>query len=309
MTPELTPYLYHELREPGPLLSEGKRIYAVGDIHGRYDCLQAMFELIDQDRSTHPASVIHEVYLGDYVDRGPNSREVIEALIKRQLIHQALCLMGNHDDMFNKWLHFAPSPPWFLQGGLETLASYGVDTQSVAMLADTHESLIATVPASHRQFLRKLPDHHRVDDILFVHAGVDPHEPVFMQDSKNYLWIREPFLSSTRWRGMLIVHGHTMAPEPVVRNNRIGTDTGAFMSGMLTAVVLEPHGFRFLTAQCEPDPSFGRFKHKPTQSEGSRASVAPLHLPDGISLPKRDKTADSSKDDLPYINEDGVMVW
>jgi serine/threonine protein phosphatase 1 len=310
MMPELTPYLNHDDREPGPLLSEGKRIYAIGDIHGRHDCLQAMFDLIDRDREANPASVIHEVYLGDYVDRGPNSREVIEALIKRQLSHQALCLMGNHDDMFNSSLHFGISERWFLQGGLQTIASYGLAIPNLDKRPDAaHESLIANVPASHRSFLRKLPDHHKVDDLLFVHAGVDPFEPVFAQDSKNYLWIREPFLSSGKWRGLFIVHGHTPAPEPAVRNNRIGVDTMAFMTGKLTAVVLEPDGFRFLQTQCEPDLSFGRFKHKPTQSEGSRASAARLHLPDGVSLPKRDKTTDSSKDDLPYINEDGVMVW
>jgi serine/threonine protein phosphatase 1 len=256
----LTPYLPHEDRPAGQLLGDGKRIYAIGDIHGRLDCLEAMFNAIEMDKTDHPLADVQEVYLSDYVDRGPQSRDVIERLIKRQQTHGAICLAGNHDDEFRSALHFGLNERWFLQGGRETLQSYGVAIPRDDQLSDANDAVKAEVPESHLQFLRALKEYHSIDRLFFAHAGIDPHEPVFSQSIQNYLWIREPFLSSERWHGYMIVHGHTPVSKPVVRPNRIGVDTAAFMSGTLTAVVLEPEGYRFLATAEKPDTRFGRLK-------------------------------------------------
>jgi serine/threonine protein phosphatase 1 len=242
----LKPYMPHAGRPAGPLLSEGKRIYAIGDIHGRFDCLQSLQTLIDEDKEIFPIKSCQEVYLGDYVDRGPASSQVIECLIKRQVSHGAVCLLGNHEADFLKSIDSGLDQRWLRQGGEATLRSYGIEPAGSRHVGDQVKQFL---PASHDMFLRSLSQYHAIDSFFFVHAGIDPNLPVFDQDSETYLWIRGPFLSSTNWHGMLVVHGHTPVERPEVHPNRIGIDTAAFATGVLTAVVLEADGYRFLSTR------------------------------------------------------------
>jgi serine/threonine protein phosphatase 1 len=250
----LKPYMRHADRPAGPLLGEGRRVYAIGDVHGRFDCLQSIYTLIEQDKATFPIHECKEIYLGDYVDRGPNSNQVIESLIKRQSSHRAICLSGNHDVEFLSSIDSGLDQRWFRQGGDATLKSYGVD---LAGFRDIGDELKKACPTSHISFLRSLPHYQAVDGLFFVHAGIDPDLPVFAQDSETYLWIRGRFLSSTKWHGFLVVHGHTPVDTPEVQPNRIGIDTAAFATGVLTAIVLEADGYRFLSTKEKQYRSFG----------------------------------------------------
>jgi serine/threonine protein phosphatase 1 len=255
----LTPYLPHDDRPTGQLLCDGKRIYAIGDIHGRLDCLEAMFNAIEMDKLDHPVADVQEIYLGDYVDRGPQSREVIERLIRRQKTHGAICLAGNHDLALQAAIEGGDNrTPFILMGGQETCESYGVEKHQQNEEMIVH--LKARFPLSHFEFLASLKDSFTVDDIMFAHAGINPNVALDQQSLDDLAHIRGPFLNDEGWHGKLIIHGHTMASRADIRPNRIGIDTGAFMTGVLTAIVLETEGFRFLSTQEKPDTRFGRLK-------------------------------------------------
>ncbi|MGF1475712.1 MAG: metallophosphoesterase [Geminicoccaceae bacterium] len=237
-------------------LPPGIRIYAVGDIHGRADLLRAMHEQIISDRLSAPADtecVI--VYLGDYVDRGLDSASVLDELINRpvggfDLIH----LIGNHDIWM---LDFLDEPEvgaqWFQWGGDATLVSYGVqaylELDDLEQLKKARNELAKAVPPSHLAFLNGLKLRFRLDDYLFVHAGIRPGTPVDRQLPHDLLYIREPFLSHDDDLGCVVVHGHTVQADPVLKRNRIGIDTGACWTGKLTCVVLEGEDIRFLATR------------------------------------------------------------
>lgn len=231
-------------------LPEGTRLYVIGDIHGRADLLEEMLGLIHED--LHGASVQSavEIYLGDYVDRGSNSRDVIDMLLGTPVADQRICLMGNHDQIF---LNFMNEPnviaSWMELGGLETLLSYGLRPKLTMRPDDVkqiHAGLLAALPSAHRQFLQQLKLTHRCGDYFFVHAGVKPGVDLEKQSNDDLLWIREPFLTSTRKFGAIVVHGHTPDTSPVVLPNRICIDTGAYITGVLTCLVLESGERRFL---------------------------------------------------------------
>jgi serine/threonine protein phosphatase 1 len=236
-----------------PAAPAGSRVYAVGDVHGRLDLLARLHGLIAADAAATGASRKVIVYLGDYVDRGPDSRGVIELLMQRPLPgFEHVHLLGNHEDYLLQFLaNAALGPHWCSYGGLETLASYGVrpPLSFVARDADfeiTRQALADKIPPTHVAFLRNLKLTHAEGDYLFVHAGVKPGVALAAQQSEDLLWIRDEFLDCRDDFGACIVHGHTIVTAPEERHNRIGIDTGAFATGRLTALVLEGAQRRFL---------------------------------------------------------------
>lgn len=220
------------------------RVYAVGDIHGRADLLTALHRKIADDAATHGAGRNVVVYLGDYIDRGPDSRRVVEILLDDPLAtFESVHLMGNHEAFL---LGFLEDPGqgtgWLVNGGVETLASYGVeapdDIVGAESLTDLRARAVAALPAAHLDFFESLALTHEEGDYFFVHAGIRPDIALEAQDPDDLLWIREDFLDSSADHGRTIVHGHTISWEPEFRDNRIGIDTGAFASDVLTALVL-----------------------------------------------------------------------
>jgi serine/threonine protein phosphatase 1 len=233
--------------EPAPPAAAppGTRIYAVGDIHGRLDLLTALTERILADAAQHQASRKVVVYLGDYIDRGDQSRQVIEHLLHETLPgFERVHLKGNHEDIMLRFLADASvGPNWLTYGGMETLESYGIDPPAprdgAAEMERARRALAAVLPSEHLAFLRALPLAHEEGGYFFVHAGIRPGVPLDQQTEMDMLWIRDEFLRSDAAFGRVVVHGHSIAPEPEIRRNRIGIDTGAFHSGHLTCLVAE----------------------------------------------------------------------
>jgi calcineurin-like phosphoesterase family protein len=232
-----------------PKLPSGSRVYAVGDVHGRADLLQEVFVKIDRHRDAHPIANTHEIMLGDYIDRGPSSSDVIE-LLSRRVHGGTICLKGNHESFL---LEFLRNPTilnaWQHCGGLETLMSYGLQP-STNHSSEDQECLAAALaerlPAHHYGFLIALPLSFTLGDYFFVHAGVRPGVALAKQRDEDLLWIRKDFLRYEGSFGKFVVHGHTPVSEPEIRNNRINIDTGAFASGRLTCAVFEDDQISFL---------------------------------------------------------------
>jgi serine/threonine protein phosphatase 1 len=231
-------------------LPEGVRIYAVGDIHGRVDLLRRILTMIAADLDKNPCRSVVEVFLGDYIDRGPSSREVIATLLSHPPVGgERHCLRGNHEQAM---LDFLQEPgvlvDWSRFGGFETLLSYGLTPRLPVSRNDAmqlRDALAAALPQSHLGFLRATELSHARGGYFFVHAGIKPGLSLEAQSEDDLLWIREPFLFSQRDHGKIIVHGHTPNEEPEVMGNRINIDTGAFLTGRLTCLVLEGQGLRF----------------------------------------------------------------
>lgn len=233
-----------------PRVPGGIRIYAVGDIHGRADLLDGVFKRIDADLATNPYSLSIEVFLGDYIDRGPDSREVIERLVERNRTYRAVFLKGNHETFLTG---FVANPSiltdWRSIGGLQTLMSYGI-VPKINQSADTHAGLAASfdqvLPDSHREFFGHLSTSFTCGDFFFVHAGVRPGIPLPKQCEEDLLWIRRDFLLHEEEFSKIIVHGHTPVLEPEIRPNRINIDTGAYATGRLTCLKLEDDRIDFI---------------------------------------------------------------
>jgi serine/threonine protein phosphatase 1 len=228
----------------------GKRIYAVGDIHGRADLLTALLARIDDDLKAHPAKDALQVFVGDYIDRGPSSRQVIELLLKRVRQHNVVVLKGNHEDCILRFLE-DPSvlADWRRIGGLNTVLSYGITPTRWSDPRSEHEIAVAlnnSLPDSHRSFLKGLALSFTCGDFFFAHAGVRPGVPINAQRELDLLWIRDEFLLYEEDFGKVVVHGHTPAAKPEIRSNRINIDTGAYATGNLTCLVLDDDGIRFL---------------------------------------------------------------
>jgi len=239
-----------------PKLPAGLRVYAVGDIHGRYDLLNAIAAAIGRDLAVVPPERSIEIFLGDYIDRGPDSRHVLEWMVSgRPVADERICLLGNHEDMLLQVLDDAEATrPWLQNGGLATLLSYGaVRPESLAELTldEARAAFVAAFPAEHRAFVEGLPRLKKLGGYVFVHAGLRPGRPVEEQDPHDLVWIRDAFLFSRADFGACVVHGHTPAEAPEVLPNRINIDTGAFFTGRLTCLVLEREDRRFL--QTLPD--------------------------------------------------------
>lgn len=233
-----------------PRIPEGQRIYAVGDVHGRADLLSGVFARIDEDLAARPMKEPYEIFLGDYFDRGADSRSVIDLLIARQREHKALFLKGNHEVYALKVLT-DPSllPEWLQIGGATTLLSYGVKLSGRNDQKAAEDAVAAfrrAMPDSHRRFIEGLALSYSCGDYFFTHAGVRPGVPLDKQSQQDLLWIRDEFLLHEDDFGKVIVHGHTPAMQPDIRQNRINIDTGAYATGRLTCLVLEGDRISFL---------------------------------------------------------------
>ena len=238
-----------------PRTPDGALIYAVGDIHGQLHLLNALLEKITADAARSDAESRVLVFLGDYVDRGPDSAGVIERLVSGLPEgFEVRCLMGNHEAILLKFLEEPETlGHWLMNGAEATLASYGVDApgsdaSASAISACRNRFASALLPA-HLAFLSGLQLFASFGDYLFVHAGIRPGVPMQDQSRKDLMWIREDFLESEADFGALVVHGHTPGREPVVRPNRIGIDTGAFVNRRLTALRLFGEARDFLSAE------------------------------------------------------------
>jgi serine/threonine protein phosphatase 1 len=226
------------------------RVYAVGDIHGRLDLLDSIHQLIVKDSAAGPSARII-VYVGDYIDRGPDSKGVIDRLLAPKLDgFKARHLRGNHDQSL---LDFLRNPThyrlWKDYGARDTLTSYGVAPprfDNDEALTAARDELAVALPPAHREFLEGLRLSFEIGDYFFAHAGVRPGLPLAKQLPDDLMWIREEFLTSTADFGKVVVHGHTPGQEPQRRRNRIGIDTGAYATGRLTCAVLEGAECRFL---------------------------------------------------------------
>lgn len=235
-------------------LPDMTRVYAVGDIHGRADLLKQMHDLIELDAEKVPSTVEKIiVYLGDYVDRGPESRKVLDILISHPLTDfRTVFLCGNHDRMMLDFMHSAGvATLWARHGGLETLASYGFfpsfdDLGSASYIEDLRERFSSEVPFIHKAFLENLRLHYSTGGYYFVHAGINPNLPLAHQMQHDALWMREPFLSSAKKFEKIIVHGHTPVQAPQAYSNRISVDTGACMTNKLSCAVLDGYSVQFI---------------------------------------------------------------
>jgi serine/threonine protein phosphatase 1 len=229
--------------KPKPKLPNGIRIYAVSDIHGRADLLQDVFAAIDHHLArASPVRALH-VFLGDYIDRGPASRQVVDLLIERSHRHESIFLKGNHEAFLFEVLHDASRlEAWREYGGLQTLMSYGL-VPSIKPDQNEQKELVQALlhgmPKPHRLFFSSLRLGLFCGDFFFVHAGVKPGVPLRQQREEDMLWIREEFLQSDEDFGKFVVHGHTPVPKPDIRPNRINIDTGAYATGVLTLLTID----------------------------------------------------------------------
>ena len=240
-------------RQATPSPPNGSVVYAVGDIHGRADLLEQLHARIEEDARARAVARMVVVYIGDYVDRGPRSRGVIDLLLDRPLMgFESVHLIGNHEDFMLRFLDDPEvGPIWLANGGDATLASYGVDFLEPSLrgrdpFTGLQAALRANLPPRHLDFLRQLRLTHIEGDYLFVHAGIRPEVPLDRQSLEDLLWIRGEFLNSRVDHGWVVVHGHSITREPDRRANRIGIDTGAFASGHLTCLVLDGAKIEFL---------------------------------------------------------------
>jgi len=226
-------------------IADGRRVYAIGDVHGRLDLLKTLLQQIRDDHQDRESADGVIVYLGDYIDRGRDSKGVVELLCGEPLANfQHICLKGNHEQSLLTFLEDIDiGPSWLYYGGAETLASYGIDASSLeqdsAQLEALQVALRAALPSHHLEFLQNLILTHREGDYLFAHAGVRPGVAIENQKARDLMWIRDKFLTSPRDHGCVVVHGHSITPNPDVKANRIGIDTGAYQSGVLTCLALE----------------------------------------------------------------------
>jgi serine/threonine protein phosphatase 1 len=243
-----------ERREKAAQAPPGAVIYAVGDIHGCLNKLKRLHLAIQDDAAARRATRRIVVYLGDYVDRGPDSAGVVDFLLDHPLPgFETVHLKGNHEDFLLRFLEDARIiEAWFMNGGDATLESYDVDIFDPALKENRAEGLrrrfASAVPPAHLTFYRNLKLWHVEGDYAFVHAGVRPGLPLTAQRDVDLLWIRHEFLGSNTDFGHVMVHGHTPTWRPDVRLNRIGIDTGAVYGGALTALALEDEKRDFLTA-------------------------------------------------------------
>jgi serine/threonine protein phosphatase 1 len=236
-------------------IPDGTLVYAIGDVHGRADLLDELLGKVEPDALAHDADRRILLFVGDYIDRGPDSAGVIER-ITRGLPQgfEALCLKGNHEAMM---LDFLARPErlglWLHNGAITTLASYGLAYDDFAAHpdggADCRDALARAMPGSHHRFFNELRLSAEIGDYFFVHAGVRPGVALDAQDPEDLVWIREEFLGSRADFGKVVIHGHTPVEAPEVRPNRIGIDTGAWQTGVLTALRLYGQTRGFLDTQ------------------------------------------------------------
>jgi len=236
--------LFASRRPGGYFVPDGRRVYAVGDIHGRLDLLERLLAMIEGDSSRRTEAETLIIFLGDLIDRGPDSRGVVDRLIRFTGERGAIrFLMGNHEEVFLRAVEGDLRALRFLLriGGRATILSYGIGDEDYRRLGfeDLAALLREKVPEEHVRFLSAFERWIEVGDYLFVHAGLRPGVPLEEQTMSDLCWIREDFLRHREGFGKMVVHGHSITDEIDQRTNRIGIDTGAFASGKLTAIGLE----------------------------------------------------------------------
>lgn len=223
-----------------PVIDAKTVIYAVGDIHGRADLLERLHEQIEKDWRARPADRRLEIYLGDYVDRGPDSAAVIAMLRARADQRKIMALSGNHEAMLLRFLEGRISDrEWLDWGGAATALSYGVNPSREVILS---AALSRAVPLEHVSFLRALRPSFRYGPYFFAHAGVLPNRALEDQVPDDLLWIRKPFLDHTGHFGAVVVHGHTPNAEAEFKPNRINLDTGAYATHRLSCLRIDSAG-------------------------------------------------------------------
>jgi serine/threonine protein phosphatase 1 len=230
--------------ESDPSVPAGYRVYAIGDVHGRLDLLDELLNRVEADGQQRPPAKTILIFLGDLIDRGPSSAEVIERL---RNYHprgvRPVFLIGNHEEVLLRLLRGEGQfiADWLRFGGAECARSYGIDTVAIKSMAPSRavQVLRDKIPDAHKAFLESFVDTFQVGDYLFVHAGIRPGVELAEQSQTDLRWIRSPFLECESEHGFVVVHGHTIGEEVQVRANRIGLDTGAYRSGVLTALGLQ----------------------------------------------------------------------
>lgn len=241
----LTKLLFRRPKASVPTsVPEGRRLYAIGDIHGRLDLLDGLLEQIFRDEAARGGPASELIFLGDLVDRGPQSAQVIDRLIALKAERPGVrILLGNHEEVFLGALAGEAKALRLFNriGGEETILSYGVDPQAYvqADFNELHRLLVEAVPATHREFLESCEDMVVAGDYVFVHAGIRPGIALAEQRPSDLRWIREEFLRSRAPLEKRVVHGHTISEEVVELPHRVGLDTGAYRSGILTAMGFE----------------------------------------------------------------------
>lgn len=233
---------------------DGERWYVIGDIHGRRDLLESLQKAIEADDIGDCKTTI--VFLGDLVDRGPDSKGVVQLARKWGERRKVRYLAGNHEEMFLQSFEDKEVLRHFLKhGGRETVLSYGIDkkTYSKMKMGELQDAMHKAVPKKHRDFLENFEDLIVVGDYVFVHAGINPKLSIEEQKKSDLRWIRDRFLSHEQPFSHVVVHGHTIFEDVEHRDHRIGIDTGAFRTGRLTALVLEGSDRRFIQAIASDD--------------------------------------------------------
>lgn len=240
---------------PLPKVPDGTRWYVIGDIHGRRDLFEAMIEEIETDDALRSGATSHVVLLGDLVDRGPDSAGVVKKARKWQEKRSVRILAGNHEEMMLGSFEKPEVLRHFLKhGGRETVLSYGLSRKqfNAMTLDELFEMLPKLISKSEREYIANFEEMIVAGDYLFVHAGIDPAVPLEQQKRRDMLWIRDRFLNHQGALDKVVVHGHTIFDSVMDCGNRIGIDTGAFRSGVLTALVLEGDQRRVIQA-CQND--------------------------------------------------------
>lgn len=244
-----------------PQGSEGKRVYAIGDVHGRFDVLEELLDQIQAHAQSASRVETHLIFLGDLIDRGPQSKQVIERVMRpipgMDKVH---FILGNHEEAIVRGLSGEPNllKSWLKHGGYDTAESYGIERGVLIEKPDDvlEHVLSSTIPSSHLKFMGSFLDSIRFGDYLFVHAGVRPGIPLKRQWPQDLRWIRDEFLNSDTDFGAVVVHGHTISGAITEKSNRIGLDTGAYSTGKLSAVWIEGKERGYLQVTGQPDSSF-----------------------------------------------------
>jgi serine/threonine protein phosphatase 1 len=227
----------------------GMRVYAIGDVHGCVDLLEKAFRWIDNDIASVSGQRFVQVFLGDYVDRGPDTKRTLDLLIDRSRHHETVFVRGNHERLL---LDFLEQPTvlseWWSIGGAQTLMSYGLSPTSRWKPGEEfslRDALVAAMPHPHRAFLESLKAAFSCGDFFFTHAGARPGIPLDLQREDDLMWIMDPFLNSRYDFGKVVVHGHTPVRSPEVYSNRINIDTGAYATGLLSVLSIEDDRLAF----------------------------------------------------------------
>lgn len=257
-----------------PSTAKNDRVYAIGDIHGRHDLLKSLLALIDDHSAAmNEKGSHHIIVLGDMIDRGPDSRAVIRTLRELGRKSEITVLLGNHEEMMLRAIDGEPGvmKAWLRFGGDATLRSFGIeppqgDFDQPALIRAIKDA----IPERWLEWLRGLPVSARSGDYFFCHAGIRPGVDLKRQDRSDLIWIRDDFLSSDEAHGVVVVHGHSITPDVELRHNRIGIDTGAYRTDMLTAAYFA-----------------GRLCH--ILSTGDMLESGPAQSPDQDAAPSADR--------------------